>query len=346
MYRDHTVAVVVPAYNEEGLVGTVIDTMPPFVDRVYAIDDASADGTWAEIRRHSERANARRSPPEKVVADGGGPDNGDPDDRFVVPLRHEDNAGRGRCVKDGYRMAYDAGFDVVAVMDGDGQMDPAVLDTILDPVVSEEAAYAKGTRLQDRAHVAGMSRWRLFGNLLLSFLTNLSSGYWGMADSQNGYTAISRKALETIPIEDLYDGYGFLNDILTTLNIHGFRIAEVPHPAVYDEEESGIEYTSFVPRVSGLLLSNFLHRMHRQYVSGGVHATVVCYVAGIVAFVVGVLNGVSGLLTGGVALVAALPTAVILVAAPLLLLLGVALDVQQNRGLAYRSDTRTELQGQ
>jgi hypothetical protein len=167
-----------------------------------------------------------------------------------------------------------------------------------------------------------------------------------MADSQNGYTAVSRNALETIPVEELYDGYGFLNDILTALNVHGFRIAEVPHPAVYDEEESGIEYTSFVPRLSGLLLSNFLHRMNRQYVSDGVHATVVCYVAGVVALGVGVVNSVSGLLTGGVALVAALPTAVVLVAAPLLFLLGVALDIQQNRGLAYRSDTHTELQGQ
>jgi hypothetical protein len=76
--------------------------------------------------------------------------------------------------------------------------------------------------------------------------------------------------------------------------MHGFRIAEVPHPAVYDDEASGIEYTSFVPRLSGLLLANFLRRMNRQYVSDGVHATVVCYAAGIVAFVVGVRNGVSG----------------------------------------------------
>jgi glycosyltransferase involved in cell wall biosynthesis len=337
MYRDHTVAVVVPAYNEEGLVGTVIDTMPPFVDRVYAIDDASTDGTWAEIRRHSERANARRSPDSDA-------DIGD-DGRFAVPVRHQTNAGRGRCVKDGYQMAYEAGFDVVVVMDGDGQMDPGILDSILDPVVSGKADYAKGTRLQHRAHAAGMSRWRLFGNLLLSFLTNLSSGYWGMADSQNGYTVISRGALGTIPVEELYDGYGFLNDILAALNMHGFRIAEVPHPAVYDEEESGIEYTSFVPRLSGLLLANFLRRMNRQYVSDGVHATVVCYAAGIVAFGVGVLNGVSGFLTGGVALVASLPTLVVLVAAPLLLLLGVALDIQQNRGLAYRSDAHTDLQG-
>lgn len=341
MYRGATVAVVVPAYNEEGFVGEVIDTIPEFVDRVYAIDDASTDGTWAEIRRHSREANDDRSP-EADLPETEHEGTVVPPDRFVVPVRHAENGGRGRCVKDGYRLAREMGFDVTAVMDGDGQMDPGELNRILDPVVTGEADYAKGTRLKDRSHLSGMSRWRLFGNLILSFLTNLSSGYWGMADSQNGYTAVSLEALETLPVENLYDGYGFLNDILTTLNVHGFRIAEVPHPAVYADEESGIRYASFVPSLSALLLVNFLRRLRSQYVTDGLHATVVCYLFGTVAVCVGLVGAIGATLTTGVALAGVVPAPVLLVAGPVVLLLAVLLDIQHNSDLAYRSDTRPD----
>lgn len=341
MYKGSSVAVVVPAYNEEGFVGDVIGTLPAFVDRVYAIDDASTDGTWAEIRRYCRCANETRSPEADLPAmdyDG----TAVPPDQFAVPVRHDGNAGRGSCVKEGYRMARETGFDVTAVMDGDGQMDPGELDRILDPVVTGEADYAKGTRLKDRSHLSGMSRWRLFGNLLLSFLTNLSSGYWGMADSQNGYTAVSLEVLETIPVNGLYDGYGFLNDILTTLNIHGFRIAEVPHPAVYADEESGIRYVSFVPLLSTLLLVNFLRRLRAQYVADGPYAAVVCYLLGVVTLGVGVADALAGALVGGTALAAAFPVTLLLVASPVLLLSAVVLDIQQNGDLAYRSERRPD----
>ena len=257
MYRDSSVAVIVPAYNEEGFVGEVIDSIPTFVDRVYVIDDASTDGTWDEIKRHAEQANECRTPEVDLpVVECASQEI--QSDRFVVPVRHDQNGGRGSCIKNGYQMARKAAFDVTVVMDGDGQMDPGQLSRILDPVVTGEAAYAKGTRLQNWSHTSGMSWWRLFGNLLLSFLTNLSSGYWGMADPQNGYTAASLEVLETISIKELYDGYGFLNDILTELNIHNFRIAEVSHPAIYADEESGIRYTAFVPMLSVLLLMKAL----------------------------------------------------------------------------------------
>lgn len=327
MYRGHSVAVVVPAHNEEGLVGRVIDTMPSIVDRVYVIDDGSTDETWNEIRRHARRVNERRT----TDVDADGPT---PSDQFVVPMRHAENGGRGSCVKDGYEMALGAGFDVTAVMDGDGQMDPAELSRILDPVVSGAADYAKGTRLQRRDHVSGMSYWRLSGNVALSVLTNFASGYWGMADSQNGYTAISREALETIPLDEVCDGYGFLNDILTMLNIHDFRIAEVPHPAVYGDEESGIRYVSFIPMMLRLLLSNFLRRLRAQYVADGFHATVFCYLFG--TLVMGA--GVATILLGSQLLV----PSVLLVGGIVLFLSGVVLDVQQNGDLTYRVDPHLE----
>lgn len=254
MYNGHRIAVVVPAHNEERLVGRTIETAPSFVDRIYAVDDGSTDGTWGEIRRTADRLNADRA--EAVVADGGRRDG-----ELVVPLRHETNRGVGASVKTGYRAALEDGADVVAVMNGDAQMDPSILPRFLDPIVEGRADYAKGDRISRSENVGDMSPWRLFGNRLLTSLTAISSGYWRTVDSQNGYTAISADALRRIPIDDLYDGYGFLNDLLTTLNVHDVRIVNVPHRAVYGDEQSGIVYRRFVPRLSGLLLRNFLRRL-------------------------------------------------------------------------------------
>jgi glycosyltransferase involved in cell wall biosynthesis len=333
MYESCRVAVVVPAYDEAGLVGDVIETVPEYVDYVYAIDDCSTDGTWAEIRQRCTHVLDAAEFTSATL------DDSDTDEQVVVGTRHEENAGRGRCIKKGYRRALVDDVDVVAVMDGDGQMDPAQLERIVDPVAKGRADYTKGTRLANWEHVADMSNWRLFGNVLLSLLTNLASGYWGLLDSQNGYTAISRSALEAIPIDALYDRYGFLNDLLTTLNVHGLRLAEVPHPAVYDEEESGIAYSTFVPAVSALLLRNFLYRLQQRYLVEEFHATIVCYGVGTAGLAAGTLAGLAALLTGGAVLVGAVSASLTVVAGVVFFLLGVALDVQQNADLTYLSDS-------
>ncbi|RDI69637.1 glycosyltransferase family 2 protein [Halopelagius longus] len=276
MYNGNRIAVVVPAYNEEGFVGRTIETTPSFVDRVYAVDDGSTDGTWDEIRRTARRLNADKE--KAMVADGGHRDG-----EFVVPLRHETNRGVGASVKTGYRAAMEDEMDVVAVMNGDAQMDPSILHRFLDPIVEGRADYAKGDRISRRENVGEMSRWRLFGNHLLTSLTNLSSGYWRTVDSQNGYTAISVDALREIPLEDVYDEYGFLNDLLTTLNLHDFRVVNVPHRAVYGDEESGIVYREFVPRLSGLLLRNFLRRLAARSRDARYVPAVLAYCLGVVA---------------------------------------------------------------
>jgi glycosyltransferase involved in cell wall biosynthesis len=293
MYKGQVVAVVVPAYNESGLVGSVIETIPSFVDRVYVVDDCSTDDTWDEIRRHARRVNSR-SVAATVVTDGG-----DFDER-VVTLRNERNRGVGYCVTRGYRHALADGADVVAVMNGDGQMDPAVLDRIIDPVVSGAADYAKGNRLSRPDDYRDMSRWRRFGNRLLTLLTRVASGYWSVTDSQNGYTAISREALETIPLDDLYERYGFLNDLLVTLNVYGLRIADVPHSALYGNERSGIRYGSFVPTLSLLLLRDFVWRLKEMHLTSEFRLTPIFYAV-----------GVSGLLFGGLLSVATLPSLIV-----------------------------------
>ncbi|MCU4974114.1 glycosyltransferase family 2 protein [Halobacteria archaeon AArc-m2/3/4] len=303
MYEEHTVAVVVPAYNEEGFVGDVIETMPAFVDRVYAIDDCSTDDTWAEIVRH---ATVSSGVPDAVAGDGDGDgytDTGtDSQDHdlpsesgavadggattqagpTVVPIQNEENRGVGGTIKHGYERALADGMDVTAVMAGDGQMDPDQLDRLLDPIVDGTADYAKGNRLSGQEYVEEMSSFRLFGNFTLSFLTKISSGYWGMMDPQNGYTAISNEALERIDIENLYEEYGFTNDLLVALNTRQLRVADVSMPAVYGDEESHIEYRSFVPNLSWLLLRRFCRRLGLRYVLTDFHPLAFMYLVGTV----------------------------------------------------------------
>jgi len=243
--------------------------VPSFVDRVYVVDDCSTDGSWSVITRHADRSigDTDGDGPDTPVAsadllaDGGV----DPAHR-IVAVRHGENRGRGGAVTTGYRLALADGLDVVAVMDGDGQMDPDVLDRILDPVVSGDADYAKGNRLVSPTHWRSMTGWRLFGNVSLTVLTRIASGYWGMRDPQNGYTAISVEALEQLDLDGVYEDYGFLNDILIRLSTRGMRVTDVPMRAVYGEESSGIRYASFVPNLSALLLGRFCWRLWIKYV--------------------------------------------------------------------------------
>ncbi|ADB61372.1 glycosyl transferase family 2 [Haloterrigena turkmenica DSM 5511] len=294
MYRQHTVGVVVPAYNEEGFVGDVLRTMPEYVDRIYAVDDCSTDGTWDEIRQTAEEINgaaeesvaAVRADEQPVTATDGGP----AFDRRVVPIQHETNRGVGGAIKTGYLEALEDKIDITAVMGGDGQMDPDILSRFLDPIVEGKADYTKGNRLVDKEYRDGMSRWRFFGNSVLTFLTKIASGYWKMMDPQNGYTAISQRALENVGIEEMYEYYGYCNDLLVKLNARGMRIADVPMPAVYGDEESSIDYPSYIWNVSGMLLRNFCWRLKARYLVLDFHPLALFYLLGTAICGVGVLG--------------------------------------------------------
>ncbi|TYL38962.1 glycosyltransferase family 2 protein [Natronococcus pandeyae] len=282
MYRGHTIGVVVPAYNEAEFVGDVIETVPSYVDRVYVVDDRSTDDTWTEITRHAARVNneARATVRERdaLVANGGSTF-----DRRVVPIRHAENRGVGGAIKTGYLRALEDAIDATAVMAGDGQMDPEQLPSLLDPIVADEADYAKGNRLVSDDYRRGMPRFRLFGNALLTFLTKVASGYWRTMDPQNGYTAISADALEAIDVESMYEDYGYPNDLLVRLNTNELRVADVAMPAVYGDEESNIDYTTYVPKVSVLLVRTFAWRLGRRYPIGDAHPVPLFYAAGALA---------------------------------------------------------------
>jgi glycosyltransferase involved in cell wall biosynthesis len=260
------VAVVVPAHDEEQLIGTTLAGIPEFVDRILLVDDASTDGT-------AERARAA----------------GDSRVRIVT---RERNGGVGAAIVSGYRAALEEGLDVVCVMAGDNQMDPADLLTLVEPVARGEVDYAKANRLVSGEAWELIPRTRYLGNAILSLLTKIASGYWHVADSQTGYTAISRDVLGRLDLERLYAGYGFPNDMLVHLNVWNARVRDFPSRPVYDVgERSGIKLRSVVPRISWLLVKGFFWRLREKYVIRDFHPLVFFYALGILMTFAGLLLG-------------------------------------------------------
>ncbi|MFC6731900.1 glycosyltransferase family 2 protein [Haladaptatus sp. DYSN1] len=323
MYRGQRIGVVVPAYNEARLIGRVIETMPAFVDRIYVFNDHSTDDTWNAIQHAARVANQR------VASEG------EYDER-VVGVNNPANMGVGGCVKHGFGLALADGIDIVARMDGDGQMDPTQLSRLLDPIIDGVADFSKGNRLWYKAYHRDMSRWRLFGNSVLTGLTKVASGYWKMVDPQNGFCALSRRTLETIPFEQLYEGYGFENDLLVMCNVYDQRLAEVAHPAVYGEEISDIHYASFVPHLSAILLRTFLWRLKMKFFVYDFHPAIFAYIIGTFGLAFGVVATLlvgSGVLTGTAGLTDGLLLFSVFLLSSLLLILAVSVDVERNADL-------------
>src|SRR6187401_2724762 len=260
------VAVVVPAYDEERLIGTTVAGIPSFVDRILVVDDASKDGTAAA-------AGAAGDPRVRVVS-------------------REKNGGVGAAIVTGYREALAEGLDVVCVMAGDNQMDPADLLTLVEPVARGEVDYAKANRLVSGEAWKLIPRTRYLGNAVLSLLTKIASGYWHVADSQAGYTALSFDALRRLDVDRLYRRYGFPNDMLVHLNVQNARVRDVPSRPIYGVgERSGIRVRHVAPRIAWLLFKGFWWRMKEKYVIRDFHPLVFFYVLGILMTVVGFFLG-------------------------------------------------------
>ncbi|ACV48154.1 MULTISPECIES: glycosyltransferase family 2 protein [Halomicrobium] len=326
MFNGHSLSVVVPAYNEESHVGEVIDTLPDCVDRAYVVDDCSTDDTWSVIQSHVPARERSRS---RARADGGEAA------QTVVPIRHERNRGVGGAIKTGYLAAIRDGTDIVAVMGGDGQMDPDLLPDIVAPVADGRAAYAKGNRLCSPSDRSSMPTVRQAGNRMLSALTRLASGYWGIGDPQNGYTAASTAALERSGVDEMYEFYGYCNDLLVKLNVADCRVADVPMPAEYGDETSHIDLRTYVPRVSGMLARNFFWRL-RRYASDVGPAIPAAYLGGIALSVPGLAGVLFALLAGNSGLLAL--SSLVFLVATVALVAGVALDRRHNEELAVVVD--------
>jgi glycosyltransferase involved in cell wall biosynthesis len=257
VYRGKSIGVVVPAFNEEVLIRRVVETIPDTVDRIIIVDDASTDGT-AEVVRGLRAARPR-----------------------IELISHEQNQGVGGAIATGYKWVRDHDIDIAVVMAGDAQMDPSDMPALLDPVVDDLADYSKGNRLITGEAFRKIPKVRYFGNAALSLLTKIASGYWHVADSQTGYTAINHRALKAIEWDEMFKRYGQPNDLLVRLNVAEMRVIDVPVRPVYNiGERSGIKIRKVLFTIGWLLVKRFFWRLKEKYVIRNFHPLVFFYLFG------------------------------------------------------------------
>ena len=318
MLKDKTVAVVVPAYNEEKQIGLVIETMPEFVDRIIIVNDKSKDKT-AEIvekyinsvpksativeRVENKIKRTKYNRAEVVLQEKISEEvqyfnpfevvNDEPDCSRIILINHTKNGGVGASIATGYKWAKDHDIDCTAVMAGDGQMDPEELESICKPVVDDGVDYVKGNRLIHRSALLVIPKVRYIGNSVLSILTKIASGYWHVSDTQTGYTAISNSALNAIRLHEIYPRYGMPNDLLVKLNIAFCTIKEVEIKPVYDVgENSKMKITKDIPTISMLLMKNFFKRLWAKYLFRDFHPLFLLYHLAMMLFIISVPLGV------------------------------------------------------
>jgi len=255
MYKGKIICVVIPAYNEEKLIGRVIETMPEFVDKIVVVDDKSTDGTVSIVQKYVEKIG----------------------DRLVL-IPRKVNQGVGASIVRGYKWARHYKMDITVVMAGDAQMDPEDMPALLDPIVRDEADYTKGNRLFSGRAWEMIPKLRYLGNSALSLLTKIASGYWHVADSQTGYTAITLDALHSVSLNHIYKRYGMPNDLLIQLNVANCRVKDVPIKPVYNVgEKSGIKIKKVIFTISWLLFKRFFWRLKEKYVIRDFHPLILFY---------------------------------------------------------------------
>jgi glycosyltransferase involved in cell wall biosynthesis len=303
VYEGRTVAVVVPAYNEEALVGSTVQGIPAFVDRIYVVDDGSKDQTAVRAL-----------------------------------IQHERNQGVGAAIVSGYKRAIAEEVDVTCVMAADGQMDPEDLETLVRAVALDETDYAKANRLFTGQAWQLIPRTRYLGNAVLSFLTKIASGYWHVADSQSGYTAVNLESLKLLDLDRVYRRYGFPNDLLVHLNVFNRRVRDYPSRPIYGVgERSGIRLRKVVPRISWLLLKGFFWRMGQKYVIRDFHPLILFYMLGLFLFLggfaLGVLETVLRFMGNEIPAATIVLVALLVISGMQLLLFAMWFDMESNKDL-------------
>lgn len=308
MFRGHSIAVVLPAYNEEKFVAAVIRGLPPLVDHVILVDDCSTDQTV---------------PVATALADS----------RLVV-LRTPANSGVGGAMALGYQKALELGAEIVVKMDADGQMLPEYLPALLEPVVSGRVDYAKGNRFLTTSALSVMPRRRLFANVILTFLTKAASGYWHVFDPQNGYTALRGTRLARLNLDKLARGYFFENDMLSQLYLQAAKVEDVDIPARYADEESKIRYFRIMVAFPLLFFLRFLRRIYQKYILRDFSPVALFLIVGFLLFGWGAAFGTYLWIRSAVTLEATPTGTIMLSLLPLilgfqLLLQGVVLDIHE-----------------
>ena len=273
MYRNKKISLVIPAYNEEKLIQPTLKNVPSIFDKIYVVDDHSPDDQNSVIEQCAEK-----------------------DDRIQL-IKHETNRGPGAAIITGYLKSSEENYDIAVVVGGDYQMPLDEVDKLLDPVIDGKADYSKGNRfllskLNDT--LKQMPKTRLIGNWIITALTKVASGYYKIMDVVDGYTAITKEAIDSIDWSKAWQKYGYPMDFLIRLNAYGFRVMDVPRTAIYleGERQSQIKGFSYALKVSPMIIKAFLWRLRFKYMYLDFHPLVLFYYLSFLLLPIGLIDGI------------------------------------------------------
>jgi dolichol-phosphate mannosyltransferase len=264
--QGNTIAVVIPCYRVTGHILGVISSIGAEVSKIYVIDDKCPDHSGQFVLQECK-------------------------DSRVVVVFNETNVGVGGAVMVGYRRAIADGADIIVKIDGDGQMDPSMLMRFVAPIVKGQADYTKGNRFYDLSRVLRMPRIRLFGNAALSFMAKLSTGYWGLFDPTNGYTAISARIAAHLPYEKISQRYFFETDILFRLNTLRAVVVDIPMHAHYADEKSNLKISKVLVEFAFKHSRNMAKRIFYNYFLRDMNIASVELVIGLLLVCFGLIYG-------------------------------------------------------
>lgn len=270
MYRDHKIALVIPAYNESKLILPTLQNVPEQIDRIYVVDDCSKDNLAEVVRSQAQK------------------------DKRVTLIQHTQNQGPGGAIITGYLASSKDGYDITVVVGGDYQMPLNEVNAFLDPLIDKTADYTKGNRffVWDKTR-AKMPKIRIFGNIVITGMTKIASGYYKIMDVVDGYTAITKKAIDIVDWNIAWKRYGYPMDFLIRLNAYGQRVKDIPRTPIYleGERQSQIKGPRYALKVAPMLIRGFFWRMFFRYIYLDFHPLVFFFICGIFLFPFGVLLG-------------------------------------------------------
>ena len=234
MYKSKNICVIIPVHNEESQISKVVNSIPSYVDKIVVVDDFSDDNSVTVV--------------EQIIKI----------DKRITLLKHESNKGCGGAISTGNIWASSKDYDIIVRMDGDGQMDPNELTSLLNPIIDDGVDFTKGNRFLSGNAYKKMPKIRFYGNAILSLITKIVSGYWHISDFQSGYVAFNKTVLKRINWDNMYKGYGQPNDLLIMLNVENFKVRDIMIEPIYNiGEKSGISIINVIFSLGWLLIKRF-----------------------------------------------------------------------------------------
>ena len=272
MYRNKKISLVIPAYNEAKLIKPTLESVPALVDRVYVVDDVSPDNQNEVIL-----ACAKKDP-------------------RITLLKHTVNQGPGGGIITGYKQSSKDGYDIAVVVGGDNQMPLDEVTRFLDPIIDVKADYTKGNRFllsQLDDTLLKMPKIRLIGNWMIAIVTKIASGYYKVMDFVDGYTAITKEAIDLINWSKAWKQYGYPMDFIIRMNAYSLRVLDIPRTAIYlpGERQSQIKGMKYFLRVSPMLVGGFFWRLRFKYLYRDFHPLFLFFYLSFLLLPVGLILG-------------------------------------------------------